>query len=331
MRVFLTGGSGFLGQVVIRHLKAAGHDIFALTRADSAKTKVEKLGAIAVKGNLGEIEAIRPMMNGIEVVIHCAAPVEFWGPWDKFEREIVDATMDLARLANECGVRRFIQISSEAAIQNQDSLIDVDESLPYPAEPNSYYGKAKMLAERSLLKSSFGMEIVILRPTFIWGNKCPSLELVESKVRSGKFVWIDGGNAPFESAHVENVAHAIVAAITSGKNKNVYFITDGESQTVREFFSKFFEVRGITPPWRSMPAWVATLSARLIERLWRGLNLTGVPPLTKFDVAFVSQPRRYRIKKAIEELGYSPSVSRDTAWSRLQVAGDHGLEPDPLA
>lgn len=316
MRVFITGGSGFLGKASIRRLVASGHEVFALARSQKAQAAVEGLGARAIQGDLQFIESLRSRLEEFDVVVHCAAPVKFWGPWEEFDDGITRTTMRLARLADDSGVKRFVHISSESVLQDKGSLLDIDESYPYPDKPNSHYGTAKKLAEQRLLESTFKMDVVILRPTFIWGEECPALFAIEEKVRSQKFVWIDRGNSAFEAVHVENVAHAIVLSLSAGKNKGVYFITDQEPATVRDFFDRFFETRKLRAPKLSLPGSVARPMASASEALWRFLNLRMAPPLTRFDLAFVSQPRRYVTFKAATELGYEPVISREAAWKK---------------
>lgn len=143
MKIFITGASGFLGQVVLRRLIGEEHDVLALSRSKSSDDLISTAGAKPVRGSLAQIESVQPYLRDIDVVIHCAAPVEFWGPWEKYEKGIITATKQLADLSANSGVKRFVHISSESVLQDKDSLLDIDENLAYPKKPNSYYGRAK--------------------------------------------------------------------------------------------------------------------------------------------------------------------------------------------
>lgn len=317
MKVFVTGGSGFLGQTVIRRLRAKGHSVLALARSPQAAQTVTAAGATAIAGDLFNPQSFSDALKSVEAVIHCAAPVKFWGEWSEFETGTLVATLNLARTASNCGVKRFVTISSESVLQDKGSLLDIDESFPYPKRPNSFYGRAKMLAEQALLAESFPMAVVILRPTFIWGPGSAGLATICEKAKGGQFVWVDHGRAEFEAVHVENIAEAACLAVTAGKDKGVYFITDGEPTTVREFFDSVFDARKIAKPTRSMPFWLARGLAIALESLWKFGRLRSAPPLTRFDLAFVSMPRRYDISKAKTELGYRPIVSRRDGFQAL--------------
>lgn len=318
MNIFVTGGSGFLGKQLLARLRETNHKVLALARSSISARVVEELGATPVIGDLSNIENWKDHLNDVNVVIHCAAPVEFWGPWEKFEEEILSATSNLAVAAAGHGVRRFIYISSESVLQDKEPLLDIDEGHPFPAEPNSYYGKAKMLAEKRLQTTSLPMDIVILRPTFIWGIGSPAFESIKAKATSGQFVWIDQGRNEFEAVHVDNVVAAILSALSNGKNKEVYFITDQERCTVREFFDELFQSMGIAAPARSLPGSIAKLAATTVECLWRAAKLKSNPPLSKFELSFVAMPRRYSPSKAQNELKYCPVISRKSGFEQLK-------------
>lgn len=317
MTIFVTGGSGFLGQQLLGQLRKSHHDLFALARSEKSARTVSELGATPVEGDLSTISAWVDHLRSIDVVIHCAAPVEFWGPWEKFKGDIVDATLSLAKASAAAKVKRFIYISSEAVLQDERPLLDIDETLPYPKEPNSFYGKAKMLAEQELRALKLPMELIILRPSFIWGNNSPSLQTIKKKVLSSQFLWIDGGQAAFEAVHVNNVVGAIECALIHGASGEIYFITDQESSTFREFFEELFDTMGIRSPQVSIPGWLIKPVASFLEWLWRFLSLPTSPPLSHFEIAFAAMPRRYSANKAKSELMYRPILSRRSGLAQI--------------
>src|ERR1700682_663994 len=76
MKVFLTGGTGFIGCEVARRLRARGHEVRALVRDRARATELEKIGCILVAGELNDVPAIREGMQGSDGVIHCAGMYE---------------------------------------------------------------------------------------------------------------------------------------------------------------------------------------------------------------------------------------------------------------
>lgn len=319
MKVFITGASGFLGQVVLKRLISEKHDVVALSRSVSSDAIIIAAGAKPIRGSLDNLASLQTDLESTDAVIHCAAPVEFWGTWEKYEKGIISATKQLADLSAKCGVKRFVHISSESVLQDKDSLLDIDENYNYPKEPNSYYGKAKKITEEFLINSNYKMEIVIIRPSFIWGSGSNAFKEIASKVQSGHFVWIDQGEANFEAVHVENIAEAIILSLTKGKNKEIYFVTDDESATVKEFFSKVFESLKLPHPSKSIPTFIARPLAFVVENVWKWMHIPSTPPLTRFELSFVNMSRSYNITKAKEELGYKPVITREKAFSTLTL------------
>ncbi len=309
MKIFITGGSGFLGQRVITRLQKEYSDISGLSRSENSRKKLETLKVKPVSGSLENIDQWKHELSGVDIVIHCAAPVVFWGKWALFQQGIVDATKNLFRAAEVSGVKRFIYISSESVLQDKKDLIDIDETEPYPASPNSRYGKAKMLAEKFILGQKSKMESIIIRPPFIWGKGADSINTLIDKVTSGEFIWIDHGRSLFEMVYVDNAADAIVLACEKGTDKNVYFVTDDNTQTVKEFLSKLFIAQGVNPPEKSIPKLFAAIAATSLETIWRIFNIQKQPPITRFDLAFVAMSRKYNIEKIKRDLGYRPVVS----------------------
>lgn len=79
-KVFVTGGSGFVGQTLIPTLITNGYQVHALARSAEAIQKVERLGAIAIKGDLNDSKALASGVEECETVFHLAASVDFFLP-----------------------------------------------------------------------------------------------------------------------------------------------------------------------------------------------------------------------------------------------------------
>lgn len=321
MKIFVTGGSGFLGQRLIARLRQEGHEVSALSRTPHSDRALEALNATPIRGSLTDIARWQDALYGQEVVVHAASPIEVWGDWTAFERDITRASLDLYQAAGAQKVRRFIQISSESVLLGQGPLLDVTEAQPYPHEPNSYYGKAKMQVEKGLIADGSGPECIILRPTFIWGHGGTQLDKLLDKVRRGQFMWIDHGNVTMEMVHVDNVVEAVCLALTQGRSGQVYWVTDGHPMPAREFLGALIAARGVKVPGKNMPGSLARPVAAAVEALWRLLGVKSVPPLSRFQLDFIALPRRYDLGKSERELGYRPVRTFNEGLAEMQQAG----------
>ena len=318
MNVFVTGGTGFLGRVAVAGLVEAGHRVHALARSESSAIVARSVGAEAVLGSLSDPPAWESALSGMDVVIHAAAPVEFWGPWKFFDENIVQATREVAAAAARQGVQRFVYVSSESVLQDRHPLLDIDESYPYPDRPNSSYGLAKQYAEHLLVNMETPMQIIILRPTFVWGRGVPALDTMLSKIKAGEFMWVDQGRTIIEMVHVRNVAEALVLACSKGTDRGIYYVTDDNPMPARDFLSRLFVTRGVEPPLKSIPGFVARPAAALVEGAFRLFRAKKAPPLSRFELSFVNMPRRYRIDRIKRDLGYTPVVSLEEGLREME-------------
>lgn len=307
MRIFLTGGTGFLGGKVIKRLLSDDNELYILAR-NPEKIKMNDKRVNLIKGSLENISEWQSSLAGMDIVIHMAAPVVFWDKWEMYQKSIVDATSSVLKAAEQNGVGKFIYISSESVLEDKNSLIEIDESTPYPKEPNSFYGKSKMLAEKNILKSSSKIKKIIIRPTFIWGKDAPQLQSIVDKVKAGQFMWIDHGNIMVEMVHVENVAEAIALSCYKGKDNDIFYVTDDNPKLAKEFFTDLMATQGISIPDKSIPGGVARPLAAFVEFIWKTCRLKSYPPLDRFDLAFIAMPRLYKIDKIKKDLGYKPVV-----------------------
>ncbi len=316
MRVFVTGATGFVGKRVVARLITEGHNVRVLVRraeAYQASAEVE-----TITGSLEDLPTWAEALAGQDIVVHLAGIIETWGRWNEFDRAIVAATRELIAAADARGVRRFVYISSEAVLQDGSPLLDIDETTPPPRRPSSLYGQAKLLAEQAVLDHAGAIERVVLRPTFIWGEDSTPLIDLARRANAGKLPLFDGGRSSFEHVHVDNVALAVSLALSGGRPGGIYLITNDEPMPVREFLGGVLATLGAPMPRRSLPSVPLYKVAAALERTWRALRLPGRPPITRFEVEFLSLPRRYRTAMAATELGYQPQVTYSEGVARLK-------------
>jgi len=317
MKLFVTGGSGFLGKRLIKRLLKEGHELTAFARSESSAEKLAHMGCKTVVGDLSRPSSYEAQLSGYDVVIHAASPVKFWGEWSFFQQDIVDVTRELFDAASRQQIKRFIYISSESVLQDDIPLEDIDESFPY-LEPNSYYGKAKQLAERWLIERKSDTECIILRPTFIWGPGVAALATMIEKINKGKFIWLDHGEVVIETVHVNNVVHAIVLALDHGENKQIYTITDDQPRPVKDVIGGLLDTQNITLPTKNMSSRLVRHLAGVVEAVWKIFNIKSDPPISKFEWSFVGLPRKYNIQKIKQSLGYQPVISVEEGLKEMK-------------
>lgn len=317
LNILITGGTGLLGKQVVKRLLKNDNELYLLSRHPINDPLYNYSSIHIVNGSLESIPEWEHNLRGIDIVIHMAAPVVFWGEWSMYQKLVVDATQSLLDYSEQNNVKRFIYISSESVLQDKKDLMNIDETEPYPKEPNSFYGKSKMLAEKNILSTSSSMTRVILRPTFIWGNNVAGLNLMADKIKNGQFMWINEGKPLMEMVHVENVAYAIELATLKGDDKDIFFVTDDSPKTAKEFLTDMMNAKRISIPKKSMPKSIAQPLASLVETVWKFLRIKKAPPLTRFDLSFIALSRKYNIQSIKTKLGYEPVITYEEGLKQI--------------
>jgi len=165
MKVLVTGADGFVGRELIQVLRQRGHDVVAVTRK-------AKPGFVAI-GDLSGSTDWTDLLPGCDVVVHLAARVHQMGdrlnpPWAECRRINTEATLHLARQAEQAGVGRFIFMSSVKVLGEECDRPYVESDTPAPSDA---YGATKWEAEQGLaaLAQHGAMEVVRIRPPLVYG------------------------------------------------------------------------------------------------------------------------------------------------------------------
>ncbi len=317
MKVFVTGGSGFVGGHVIEALVRAGHEAVALARSSSSETRVRGYGATPVRGDLGTVSA--EDLAGCDAVIHAAAFVEEWGTREQFWEANVEGTTRLLQAARAAGVARFVHVGTEAAVFEGRDLVDIDETTPLTTATRYLYSETKAEAERRVLAaSSADFSTIVVRPRLVWGPRDASvLPAVIAMAKAGRFAWLDGGAQRTSTTHVDNLVHALILALDHGTPGRAYYVADEGTRTIREFLTRAAATQGVDLGDKSIPSKIARPLAAGVERVWRGLGLKRAPPLTRFAIDMMSSTVTVRTDRARAELGWAPVITVDEGMQRL--------------
>jgi nucleoside-diphosphate-sugar epimerase len=308
VKVFVTGGTGFIGGHVVKRLRDRGDTVVALVRSPDKATELSALGATLVEGDLSSSETIRAACEDCDAVIHGAAIYKVGIP--KSEREgmhdaNVRGTERVLDAAWQAGVSRIVYVSTVNVFGNTRGEV-VDET--YERDPGdwlSVYDETKYLAHQAAKqRAKKGAPIVIVQPGGVYGPGDHSeLGNVIDQTRTGKLKALPFAGLGLNLVYVDDVAQGVLLALDKGVVGESY-VLGGEISTMRGLVDKVAAIEGRNPPKRELPSGIIKIAAPAGPVLGKAM---GFPPNFK-ELISASDGVTYWAKddKARTALGYSP-------------------------
>jgi nucleoside-diphosphate-sugar epimerase len=306
--VLVTGGSGFLGINLIRHLLARG---VAVTSLDIEPfTYPEKTRVNAIVGDIRDKAAVQRALEGVDAVVHCAAALPLYTPDDIFTTDVV-GTRIVLESAREAGVKRAVHISSTAVygIPDHHPLLEDDR-----LDGVGPYGQAKIQAEMiALQERAKGLVVPIIRPkSFIGPERLGVFSLLYDWALDGRnFPMLGRGNNRYQLLDVEDLCTAIWLCLTlpSEQVNDAFNIGAELFGTMKSDYQAVLDAAGFGKHIVGIPAGPAILALRVLEKM-------GISPLYKWVYETASKDSFVSIDRAKARLGWRPVYSNRDALLR---------------
>ena len=309
VRYLVTGGAGFLGINLVRYLLGKDHQVTSLDVAEfdypDCRDKVR-----IVTGDIRETIKVAEAMEGVQIVVHCAAALPLYKKEDIFSTD-VDGTRNVIEAASHQGVERFIHVSSTAVygIPDHHPIYEDDE-----LDGVGPYGEAKILAEEVCLEHrAAGMCVPMLRPkSFIGPERLGVFAMFYDWAKDGHgFPMIGSGNNRYQLLDVEDLCEAIYVTATLDKDivNDTFNIGAKEFKTMKEDFQAVLDCAGFGKKIRGFPAGPVIAVLKILEFL-------KLSPLYKWVYETASQESFVSIEKAERVLGFVPRYSNKDALIR---------------
>ena len=293
-KIFISGASGLLGSYLIRDLlKQEGVQLVCIYRKQKSNLLTEEeLSRIHwVQGDILDVDGLMEAMQGCTKVYHCAGLVSFnpsrAGDLMKIN---VEGTANMVNAALECGVEKFIHVSSVAAIGRKRNNQTVHESLTWDEASNpSVYGKSKYLGEMEVWRGiGEGLNAVIVNPVIILGKgdwndgSCATF-----KNAFNEFPWYTEGISGFVDA--ADVSKAMIGLMESEISGERYIIS-AENLSYRSVFEMMADGFGKKRPRFKVSPLLAAIVWRLVKLK---SMVTGEEPLLTKETAETAQQKVY--------------------------------------
>jgi nucleoside-diphosphate-sugar epimerase len=296
----ITGGSGFLGNLIAQELLARGEDVRI---ADIWEDPHRNKNLEFVQCDVRDREAVRAAMRGIDMVHHNAALVPLTKSGQIFREVNVDGSRIAAEEAARANVRCFVHMSS-SAIYGAPSVMPIQ--LTTPTAPVEAYGRSKLAGELAVREVSekTNMPLIVIRPRTVLGpGRLGIFQVLFDWIRSGVNVYVIGsGNSLFQFVHARDLMDAYMLAMDHGK-PGIYNVGTDRFGTLREALENLIRHAGSPSRVRSLPE---SLTIRTLEML----DFLRLSPLAPWHYLTYHKPFCFDVQHVLD-LGWKPRYSND--------------------
>jgi len=280
VRVFVTGGTGFVGKPTVGRLVEDGHEVRCLVRRTSRTGELEELGCELAYGDVTDKASVLKGMRGCEWVVNLANVYSFWEQDRSIYRRVnVEGTRNVMEAALEAGVSKVAHVSTLVVWGNTPDAPFTEES-PVGTKRFTEYARSKYEGDEVVwgLYRQEGLPVVVLYPGAVLGADDPKAtgqyvrDLIERRVPARIFE-----DSAFTFVHVEDVAEGIVRALEKDGNLGEKYLVGKHALTMGEVTRMVSEISGVPLPKMRLPGPVVMAGAALMTKV---ADLSGRPPLS---------------------------------------------------
>jgi len=325
VKVFITGGTGFIGGHVARRLTEAGHELHCLVRSNSDMRNLQALGAHLVLGTVNDRAALHDGMQGCDVLVHMAGVYSFWEPdMGILERVNVGGTYQVMQAAAAAGVRQVVYLST-VAVYGVPEVKPFNEETPHAAKLTTRYARTKRQAEEIVRQAAaaHGMGLVVLQPGAVIGagDTRATGQYLTALLR-GRLPLMSFSESQMVFLHVADLCEATARCVTETRAVGQTYLLGGTSMSMWDYLGMISEIAHVRMPFMKFPVIVPTIMGWFLTPL---SNLVKRPPLwglSNDQVRMLRDGFVFDGSKAERELGirYRPlrnAVADAVAWMRI--------------
>ena len=308
--VAVTGGSGFTGGALVKHLLSEGYKVRAIYR-DPAKVAPAE-GLTVIPGDINDKAALAKLVEGCDTVFHIAAMYRSDGLPAEYMQVNYQGTLDVLDAAKTAGVRRFV-VTSTIGVHGSVKETPSDENAPFV--PMDVYQESKLKAELAArAEGEKGeIEVVVIRPCGIYGPGDMRMFKIFSMLQKNIFMFVGNGRPNFHPVYIDNLVQGLMLGMTVPEAKGeVFIIGDADYIPLRDYVATAAKTINARPPWLKLPYGFMKFVALMFEITFKPFGIS--PPLYRRRLGFYSSNRAFSIEKARRVLGYQPKVALEEGF-----------------
>ena len=310
MKIFLTGGTGFIGISLVRRLAQTQHELHCLARETSNTQFLKDAGVDIIIGDVTDKSSLQKGMEGCDCVVHLASSFVFWFSNNRVFHDVnVTGTRYIMESAIETGISKVVYVSTAAVYGNAEWPIS--EKTPVGSKRVSKYVRTKYEGDLIAwdLYEKKNLPLVVIYPSAVIGANDPKA--------AGQYIKnFAQGRMPaqvltefyFPFVHVKDVSEAIVRAMEKENNIGEKYIVSAENHKWGEINRMISEIAGTRLPLLKLPTWATIMTSYLLTGI---ANIIRKPPIWDLSVDQVDLMKQgFKIdgSKVERELGikYTP-------------------------
>ncbi len=282
MKIFITGGTGYLGNKLVARLSASGNEINAICHNPSKKKFLQFPGVNIFDGDISDLASMKKAMQGCTQVYHLAGYARVWAkdPTNYYTIN-VGGTKNILDAAIECGVKKVLYTSTAGVLgpSGENPVKEGDKRL---GKILNEYEDSKTQAEDLCLEyaQKMGLNVMIVNPPRIYGpglsSESNGLTNLVKKYLEGKWRIIPGDGQGIGSyVYIDDIIRGHILAMEKGKSGERYILS-GVNATYDEFFEILAKVSGIKRNLIKLPLPIMLIAGQLMLLITK---ITGKPPL----------------------------------------------------
>ncbi len=309
MKVLITGGGGFIGSHLVEDQLKKGRQVAALDIDTSGLAHLKGHSNLEIiQGDIKDEALLDKIVSGVDRIFNLASiHLSIATSNEEYRKVNVEATRKLLEISSRKNVTRFIHCSS-VGVYGKIKNPPADELSA--CFPESIYDITKLEGEREVLEfhKETGFPIVVLRPAWVYGARCPRTLRLFRSIERGRFLFVGDGKAQRHCIYVDDLIEGFdLCADTEKAVGQIYNIADNKAIPIRELVGKIAKIVGTQLPRFRVPVWAIFPVCFVMEMGYKFLGKE--PPISRRSLNFFTSNTSFDISKARRELGFNPKTS----------------------
>jgi nucleoside-diphosphate-sugar epimerase len=313
----VTGAGGFIGAHFVRYLGARGWNVRAIDVRPAPAGVADSNIEYRVQ-DLRDTSGLAGALDGVDYVFNLASVhLDVHATREQFESVNVKALERLVALSAAARVRRLVQVSSVGVYGH---VVSPPANEDAPLNPENEYERTKAAGEDAARRSAArtGLDLVVVRPSWVYGAGCPRTRKLLTSLRKGRFFYIGSGRNLRHPVYIDDLLAGLVLTAQSGPEiaGKTFNIAGPRWMTMEQMVAEFAQAVEVQPPTFHAPRWLGLTVGWAAEQV--SAVIGAEPPVSRRTLAFFENDNAFDIGAARRALGFEPRT--ELAGGARQVA-----------